>query len=130
MKRIGWIGVLVLAAAAVVRLGAQDYKAYQNYDFVPGDKIIFEDDFRSDTDGEFPAHWRLLAGQGVVNKKDGDPALVLTDGNYAKVAPRVKTDKYLSDAYTVEFDFFPVAGGYEKMIVFLKSGDDEKEVSF
>src|SRR5689334_8831193 len=28
-------------------------KAYANYDFVPGEKVIFEDDFTTDQDGEF-----------------------------------------------------------------------------
>ena len=28
-------------------VGLQDFKAYQNYDFVPGDKVVFEDDFRT-----------------------------------------------------------------------------------
>src|SRR5882724_11889998 len=28
-------------------------KSYQNYDFVPGEKILFEDDFSTDQDGEF-----------------------------------------------------------------------------
>jgi hypothetical protein len=30
-------------------------KAYDNYDFVPGEKIIFADDFSDDSKGEFPA---------------------------------------------------------------------------
>src|SRR5664279_3326692 len=32
-------------------------KAYSNYDFVPGDTVLFEDHFTDDQDGEFPAHW-------------------------------------------------------------------------
>lgn len=104
---------------------AQDYKTYQNYDFVPGDTIVFEDDFRSDPDGDFPAHWKLLSGQGVVNKVEGQPALALTDGNYAKVAPRMKTETYLADPFTFEFDFYSKAGGYEKANVFLNPGDEE-----
>jgi OOP family OmpA-OmpF porin len=95
----------------------QDFKAYQNYDFVPGDKVVFEDDFTSDQDGEFASHWKLDAGQAVVNKVQGAPAFLLTDGNYAVVSPRVKGASYLPDTYTVEFDFFPKAGGYEKCIV-------------
>ncbi len=43
------------------------FRAYQNYDFVPGDKLVFEDDFRADAAGEFLAHSKLLAGQGVIN---------------------------------------------------------------
>jgi OOP family OmpA-OmpF porin len=109
----------------------QDFKAYQNYDFVPGDKVVFEDDFKSDQDGEFPAHWTLEAGQAVVNKLQGEPAFLLTDGNYAKVSPRVKGKSYLGDSYTIEFDFYPKAGGFEKCIVFLrgKRGGDEAEAS-
>jgi OmpA-OmpF porin, OOP family len=107
---------------------AQDLKAYQNYDFVPGDKIVFEDDFKSDTDGEFPAHWKLVRGQGVVNKVQNEPAFALTDGNYAVVMPRVKGDAYLGDQWTIELDFYVKAGGYEKMNLFLNPGDEEKTI--
>jgi OOP family OmpA-OmpF porin len=110
--------------------GAPDYKAYQNYDFVPGDKIVFDDDFRSDMDGEFPAHWKLVEGQGVVNMMNGEPAFALTQGNYAIVIPRVTTASYLSDPFTVEFDFYPKAGGYEHMVVFLNAGDKRAQVTF
>jgi outer membrane protein OmpA-like peptidoglycan-associated protein len=103
MKRLT---LAVMIAAAAVRLYAQDFKAYQNYDFVPGDQILFDDDFAKDPDGEFPAHWKLEEGQGVVNKVEGQPALVLTQGNYVKVAPRMKTATYLPAAFTLEFDFY------------------------
>src|SRR5438270_447945 len=33
------------SAPAVTNQGAPSIKAYQNYDFVPGDKILFEDHF-------------------------------------------------------------------------------------
>ena len=77
--RIG-VACAVFVAAVTVRLGAQDFKAYQNYDFVPGDQILFEDDFSADTDGEFAAHWKLEAGQGAVNKMNGQTVLAMTDG--------------------------------------------------
>jgi OOP family OmpA-OmpF porin len=118
----------IFVAAPLTSAFAQNLKAYQNYDFVPGDKIVFEDDFRADTDGEFPAHWKLVAGQGVVNKVQDDPAFLLTDGNYAVVAPRVRGDAYLSDPFTIELDYFDKAGGYEKINIVLKSGDEEKTI--
>jgi OOP family OmpA-OmpF porin len=80
-------------------------KVYQNYDFVPGEKILFTDNFQDDQDGEFPAHWKLTKGQALVNKVDGKPAFLLTEGNYAVVSPRMKTDKYLGADFTLEFDF-------------------------
>ncbi len=116
----------VFVSVPVTGAFAQSLKAYQNYDFVPGDKIVFEDDFRADTDGEFPAHWKLDHGQAVVNKVQDEPALVLTEGNYARVAPRIKGDAYLSDPFTIEFDYLPKAGGYEKVNVFLAADDQER----
>jgi OmpA-OmpF porin, OOP family len=37
-------------------------KAYDNYDFVPGEKILFEDNFSDDQKGEFPKRWHLACG--------------------------------------------------------------------
>ena len=81
-------------------------KTYQNYDFVPGDTVLFADDFTEDQDGEFPSHWDLHKGQAVINKVDGKPAFFLTEGNYCVVAPRMKTKTYLTDPFTIEFDYY------------------------
>ncbi|HEV8149108.1 MAG TPA: OmpA family protein [Gemmatimonadales bacterium] len=124
-----FVPVALLQLLAITAVRGQDFKAYQNYDFVPGDRIIFEDDFRSDTDGEFPAHWKLLAGQAVVNKFQDEPVFALTDGNYARVAPRIKTDAYLSDPFTVEFDFYPKSGGFAHIVLFLTNADGERQLS-
>ena len=94
-------------------------KVYQNYDFVPGEKVLFEDNFNEDQDGEFPAHWELKAGQAVVNKVKGEPAFFLTDGNYARVKPRMKTTTYLTDPFTIEFDSYFVPGTYGPMAMFM-----------
>src|SRR5215467_2931994 len=56
---------------------APSMKSYQNYDFVPGDTVVFEDHFIDDQDGEFPAHWELQKGQAVVNKLNGTPSFYL-----------------------------------------------------
>jgi len=85
-------------------------KSYQNYDFVPGDTVLFADDFTEDMDGEFPSHWTLTKGQAVVNKVSGKPAFLLTEGNYCQVAPRMKTTSYLTDPFTIEFDYYANAG--------------------
>jgi OOP family OmpA-OmpF porin len=127
MRKLVLMAVAIGATASAAR--AQDFKSYQNYDFVAGDKILFDDDFKADADGEFPAHWHLLAGQAVVNKLAGLPMFALTEGNYTKVFPRMKTESYLSDPFTVEFDFYPKAGGFEQIVVFLKNGDDEKNLN-
>jgi OmpA-OmpF porin, OOP family len=126
--RIG-VACGVFIVAAVARLGAQDFKAYQNYDFIPGDQILFEDDFAGDADGEFAAHWQLQSGQGAVNKMNGQPVLAMTDGNYYRVAPRMKTKKYLPDAFTLEFDYFPhPSGDSDNVIIYLSRADDDNRL--
>ena len=87
-------------------------KVYANYDFVPGDKILFEDHFTDDQDGEFATHWELKKGQAVLNKLNGELVMNVTEGNYAELIPRMKTNKYLSDPYTIEFDWYHVPGAY------------------
>ena len=101
---------------------APSLKAYQNFDFVPGDKILFEDHFTDDQDGEFPSHWELRKGQAQLNKANGELAFFLTDGNYVEVYPRMKTDKYLTDPFTVEFDYYNKDNAYG-IITFLKRFD-------
>jgi OmpA-OmpF porin, OOP family len=100
--------------------------AYNNYDFKPGENIIFSDDFRDDQDGEFPSHWDLKSGQAVVNKVEGEPAFLLTDGNYVRVSPRMKKESYLSDPFTLEFDYFAERGAYG-IGVALTESDKDKE---
>jgi len=82
---------------------AQEFKTYNNYDFIPGDKILFEDDFRTDQDGEFPAHWNLEGGQAVVNKMGDDMVFAITK-YYSSYSPNIKNKTYLPTQYTIEFD--------------------------
>ena len=87
-------------------------QSYQNYDFTPGETIIFADDFTTTQDGEFPDQWELTKGQAVVNKAAGYPAFLLTDGNYAQVNPRMKNKTYLADQFTIEYDVYGNPGVY------------------
>lgn len=121
----------VLLPHAIHAQAAADNSAisvYQNYDFTPGDTIIFADDFTETQDGEFPDHWELKSGQGVVNTNNGSPAFYLTDGNYVKVGPRMKTPSYLGDQYTLEFDWTQEPGAYGIM-VFFKADNGEASLS-
>jgi outer membrane protein OmpA-like peptidoglycan-associated protein len=105
-------------------------KSYSNYDFVPGEKIIFEDNFADDQDGEFPAHWKLEKGQAIINKIKGENAFFLTEGNYVQVGPRMKTaDNYLPANFTIEFDFYSTPGAYTPGLLF-SEGDKDREIFF
>jgi outer membrane protein OmpA-like peptidoglycan-associated protein len=100
-------------------------KAYQNYDFTPGAAILFADDFSGTQDGEFPDRWELISGQGVMNTAQGFPSFLLTDGNYVRVNPRIKNKNYLSDQFTVEFDYFQESGAYGLNVFFEINGGGE-----
>lgn len=89
--------------------------SYQNYDFVPGNNILFEDEFTDDQSGEFPTHWDLKSGQGILNMVGTDKAFFLTDGNYVKVQPLMKNNAYLTNSFSVEYDFY-ANGGYPAII--------------
>ncbi|MFN8347024.1 MAG: OmpA family protein [Spirosomataceae bacterium] len=104
---------------------AQDLKAYQNYDFVAGDKIIFSDNFADSQTGEFGTHWKLKEGQAVVNKSGDENAFFITKF-YTKLAPRVKTPAYLPKDFTVEFDAY-LDAGYDSnpgIRIMLMNGDE------
>jgi OOP family OmpA-OmpF porin len=116
---------------ATAPAGPVSLTAYANYDFVPGEQVVFEDHFTDDQDGEFPAHWHLDKGQAIINKVAGDPAFFLTQGNYVRVAPRMKTEKdYLPENFTVEFDFYPTEGAYMPMLLFTTDKDEGRNIQF
>ena len=98
-------------------------KLYASYDFVPGDKIIFEDNFTDDRDAEFPSHWELEKGQAILNKLNGLECFYLTDGNYCRVSPLVKNKSYLSNQFTVEYDLYNPNGEAYGLMLFLRDAE-------
>lgn len=71
------------------------------FDFIPGEKIIFYDDFSSEDIGDFPAQW-LTNGSGEIvtmEKLEGRWFQITKTGYYI---PEAK-DKF-TDNYTIEFD--------------------------
>ncbi len=109
----------------------ENIKDYANYDFVPGDKVLFDDDFASASKGEFPNTWTLQAGQALVAEKSGKPFMAITEGSYGKVAPNIKSQKYLGDSFTVEFDYLFIVGDERPVIVTLiEANGDIHELHF
>lgn len=112
--------------------GTYTIKAFQNYDFIAGDKIVFYDDFVNDQQGEFPSHWGLNKGQGTVNQNGDKRVFNILNGNYAIVKPLIKKKEYLEDAFTIEYDYFAISGtdcGYGANVFFIdEKGDDGKSV--
>lgn len=121
-----WLALGFLCCFLNNNAGAQNLKAYNNFDFIPGERILFEDNFIDAPDGEFPPRWNLLGGQAVVNTVEGEKIFVLTDGNYARVEPEMKEKSYLGESFTIEFGYY-ISGDAYGIIVFFKTATDESE---
>ena len=78
----------------------------QKSDFVPGDEIIFDDDFADEQLGEFSSKWDVRSGNAEVATIDGRKVLMCADGGTI-VYPLMKNPHgYLSEAFTIEYDFY------------------------
>ncbi|MCF1713686.1 OmpA family protein [Flavihumibacter sp. RY-1] len=82
-------------------------QSYTKFDFVPGEKVLFYDDFSQEAIGDFPAAWNTNGTGEVVTTN-------LYPGKWMKFAMRecIWTDELLKlpDNYTIEFDIVPLGG--------------------
>ncbi len=86
--------------------------SWSKFDFVPGDKVIFEDgpDLMEEN-GEFPSRWDLISGQVEIASVNGETVMMFLDGG--KIIPYLKNSKedYLPDVFTIEFDYYTPKDG-------------------
>lgn len=80
---------------------------WSKYDFVPGDRVIFEDNLEGEENGEFPSRWDLDRGNVEVAEFGGDNVIMFR-GGAPLIVPYFKEAKedYLPDVFTVEFDLY------------------------
>jgi len=75
---------------------------YSKFDFVPGDKLLFFEDFSNDFIGDFPAKWNTNGSGEVVTVNDSpDRWLQMVPGYSTYYIPDVPD---LPEEYTIEFD--------------------------
>jgi len=80
---------------------------WSKYDFVPGDKVIFEDDLIGEENGEFPSRWDLIRGNVEIAEFGGENVIMFRDGE-PTIIPYFKdaSKDYLPDVFTIEFDLY------------------------
>ncbi len=76
--------------------------AWANYDFVPGDRVLFFDDFEDTYVGNVPGSVEFVRGTMEVVAEGGGQALRLTEGS----AFEVVLGETMPERFTVEFDAF------------------------
>ncbi len=83
---------------------SQNLKPWSNYNFVPGDKIIFQDDLMNEENGEFPSRWDLIAGSAENAVFDNENIINLK--NNSIITPLMDKESYLPEVFTIEFDAY------------------------
>lgn len=116
-----------LFASSALLLAQDNMKTYARYDFVPGDKIIFEDDLAGEQSDEFPAKWDLVEGQCEVRNLNGENVIALLDG-FVAITPLISTPNYTPDAFTLEFDVYAKDPEYNFIIVKFHGKEVESEM--
>ncbi|HUP90000.1 MAG TPA: OmpA family protein [Longimicrobiales bacterium] len=97
--------------------------AFANFDFVPGERILFADDFSRDRVGNFPQRLELMKGNLQIVESKGKRWLESTslDAEIAIPLPEV-----LPQRFTIEFDFtFP---GNFPLMLYSAGGHAEEEL--
>ncbi|MGB6092482.1 MAG: OmpA family protein [Moheibacter sp.] len=106
---------------------------YKSYDFVPGDKIIFQPDLSGEADSELPARFIIKKGNAEIQSYEGEKILHLDAGGYVTVLPLMDNDSYLPEQFTVEFDmmyendkdYFAYVNDFR--VQFFEQGDENYE---
>ena len=80
---------------------SSEIQIYSKFDFVPGDKLLFFDDFSKDYIGDFPSKWNTNGSGEVVTINDtSEKWFTILPGYNTIYIPDVK----LPEEYTIEFD--------------------------
>jgi outer membrane protein OmpA-like peptidoglycan-associated protein len=90
--------------------------AWANYDFKPGDRILFADDFSNDEVGDFPRRFEFQAGQVEIVEWNQGRWLRAAQGKFWIPLPET-----LPERYTLEFD---LAGNGNAMVITFDGKDD------
>lgn len=85
--------------------GKSSLQSYSKFDFIPGEKVSFFDDFSQDAVGDFPALWYSNGSGEVVtlNNYPGNWLIIKAPGFYYPEKSMTTTDNF-----TIEFDLIPV----------------------
>ena len=82
----------------------KDLAPWSKYNFVPGDKIIFQDDLVNEENGEFPSRWDILDGNAENASFNGENIINLK--NKSIIMPLMDSEEYLPEVFTIEFDAY------------------------
>ena len=83
----------------------KELRMWSKYDFVPGEKVIFEDNLSGEENGEFPSRWDLLSGSAEIASL-GRGNVIHFINNNTIIFPLMDKKNFLPEVFTIEFDVF------------------------
>jgi len=101
---------------------AKEEAAFVNFDFVPGERVLFADDFSKDNVGDFPKRLEFVKGNMEVAEWKGARWLrATTDGQFEIPLP-----ENLPDRFTLEFDHVGLASSWPFVTVTFAGKRDDR----
>ena len=125
------IALLMSLGVAVPLLAQGQSKVWENYDFVPGSKVLFYTDFSEDKVGNFARALKYVQGPAEVIERDGVKMLRST----GRSAMLISLGRVLPPRFTLEIDIFATSPLINHMLAFeggreLDRGDKSAEVTW
>jgi outer membrane protein OmpA-like peptidoglycan-associated protein len=109
------------AAGGAADAGTPGKGAWANYDFKPGDRVLYADDFSGDEVGDFPRRMEFKEGAAEIVEWNGGRWLRVTNDNSRFFIP---LPEVLPQRFTMEFDYTNPSGGE----VWISFGDENKRI--
>lgn len=100
---------------------------WSKYDFVPGDKVIYEDNLQGEENGEFPSRWDLEEGNVEIAEFASEKVIMYRAGS--KIVPFLKNSSqdYLPEIFTLEFDgYFFENTNYQNYTIYFQDSKNQK----
>ena len=103
---------------------------WSRYDFVPGERIIFEDAHENEENGEFPSRWDLVTGAAENAEWDGHRVIYFRSA-LTRIIPYLKNsdEDYLPGKFTLEFDAWFEKDKYATYYIWLYDDKNQKRLS-
>lgn len=101
------------AASKVDKAGKPGEGVWANYDFVPGERVLFAEDFANDRVGNFPRRLEFVSGNMEVVEWQGRRFL----RSNARSRFKVPLPEALPERFTIEFDLYQNVGHFHQYLV-------------
>lgn len=96
------ITAVLILTISIIPLSSQSLQTYSKFDFIPGEEVLFYDDFSDVPLGDFPLKWNTSASGETVTLNNAPGKWLKLMEDYSYYSPELNI--VYPDNFTVEFD--------------------------